>query len=686
MDSRLERLRRLAAGRAAPWLVAALGFATFAGTLGHGFVYDDARQIVDNPWIADPAGWLPLLTRPVWAFTDERASNFYRPVQTLVHWTAAQLFGRGPFGFHLLSVLIHAGASATLLLLLRRLTGPITAAVAAAFFAVHPIHAEVVAWASAGPDAEVACALFLALAFGSRALGDRHLVPATPLAALTALPAFFAKETAVVAPVLAALLPDPSCPPAGASNVHHRSHRSRAARRVAVVGLGFVLPLILYTAARIAVIGQAGPEGTRAGMDAAAAAGTALALVPRYLLLAFVPWRMVPDRFVAPVAGPLAAAALAGAAILVAAAIAWYLLRERAPAAACGVALLVIPLGPALLVGYFASTPQADRYLYIPSAGACLLVALGLAALARRGDRATRAAAAIAGLLLVAGMARAATAAAIWRDPMTLGRAGVALEPRSIPMRLELIHALDVAGRSDEALAEARAAAAIAPADRRAAAAVALLEARAAQEAGGDAVAIYRKALAGDPSQPGLWVGLSAALLAAGRPVEAIEAAERALALDRFNRAALVNLGTARGASGDLEGQEREARRLLAIDPEDAAGWLNLGAALLGRDDIAGAREALERAARLGPDQPRVDLYLSVVLAKAGDRAASLEHARRATRRDPDDPDAWNRLGAALAATGDRDGARAAWEEALAVRPGDPQAAENLRRLEESGR
>ncbi len=670
MQSLVDRLRRLASGRLAPYLVAAIGFLTFAGTLGHQFVYDDARQIVDNPWIADPAGWRPLVTRPVWAFTDEGATNFYRPVQTLVHWTAAQIFGRGPFGCHLLSVLIHAGAAATLLIFLRRLTGPTTAAAAAALFAVHPIHAEVVAWASAGPDAEVACALFLALALGARALTDRRLVPAAPLAAVAALPAYFAKETAVVAPLLAALLPDAGQP------------RARPGRRAAMVAVGFLLPFILYMGARTAVLGAIRPQGSRAGMDAAAATGTALALVPRYLVLAFVPWRMVPDRYVEPLASPFAPAALAGAALLgVAAGLCW-LLRRRSPVAAYGVALLVLPLGPALSVAWFASTPQADRYLYIPAAGACLLVALGLAALGRRGARETGAAAAVALVLIAAGMARAATAAAIWRDPMTLGRAGVALEPRSIPMRLELIHALDAAGRLDEALAEARTAAAQAPADRRASASVALLEARRAADAGGDAIAIYRRALADDPAQASLWVGLSAALLEAGRAEEAIDAAGRALAIDRFNRAALVNLGTARGRTGDFAGQEREARRLLDIDPEAAAGWLNLGAALLGRDALAGARDALDRAARLDPKQPRLDLYLSYALAKQGDRAASLDYARRATERDPGDADAWNRLGAALAATGDREGARAAWEKTLSIQPGNAQAQENLRRLE----
>jgi Flp pilus assembly protein TadD len=358
-------------------------------------------------------------------------------------------------------------------------------------------------------------------------------------------------------------------------------------------------------------------------------------------------------------------------------------LRRRAPAAAWGLALLFVPLAPALMVAWFASTPQADRYLYIPSIGACLIVAAALGWLARR--RATIgvvSAAGLAALLVMAGAAMNARAAAIWHDSETLGRAGIALEPRSMAMRLELIHALDASGRLDEALVEARAAATLAPGDRRAAAAIANLEARAAMRSGGDAVAIYQAAVEADAGQAHLWVGLSAALLSAGRPAEAIGAAERALAIDRYNRAALVNLGTARGETGDIEGQEREARRLLAIDDTSAAGWLNLGAALLRRGDLEGAAAALLHAVALDPSSARAEIYLSWLAAKRGDRGEALDRARRATTLDPGDAEAWNRLGVGMAAAGDRDGARAAWEKALAVRPDHPGALENLRRLQ----
>jgi len=680
----LEGAVRLAAGRLAPILVGGLAFLVFAGTLGHGFVYDDGRQVLENPWIWSPRYLPDLLFKPVWAFVDGGASNFYRPVQTLVHFCAAMLFGRGPFGFHLLSVTMHALASSAALLLLRRITGPTRAFLAACLFAAWPIHAEPVAWISAGPDVNAALFLFLCLWLcctdRSGAAGGRPFLLLS-LAGGAFIMALMSKETAIAAPLLALALP---CWPHPAGGDPPGRWSPPRVARVALSGaLVFALPLGLYLLARVTAVGGLWPATTRAALSGAQGWGTALMLLPRYLALAFVPWRVVPDRVVTPVDSPLAPSAIAGAALVAVAIAGGVWLRRRSSPAAFGVALLIVPLLPALQVRYFTGVLQADRYLYIPSLGACLLISEAAGAMFRRaGTRAGRiAVAASCALLLLLAAGRAATVAAIWRDSATLGRAGIALEPRSITMRLELIHALDHAGRTAEALLEAMEAARIGPGDLRAAAAVAALKARSAADSGGDAIAIYREALAADPFRAHLWVGLSAALLRAERSQEAIEAAQRAIALDQFNRAAHVNLGTARGALGDYAGQEREARRLLLFDPRSAAGFMNLGAARLGQDDLDGAREALLQAGALDPTLARVDFYLSWIASRRGEAEEALRRARRATEIDPKDDEAWNRLGVALAATGDRDAARQAWERATALRPDNDQARRNLERL-----
>jgi Flp pilus assembly protein TadD len=616
-------------------------------------------------------------------------------VQTLVHFCAAMLFGKTPFGFHLLSVTMHALASAASLLLLRRITGAGRAFLAACLFAVWPIHAEPVAWISAGPDVNAALFLFLCLwlvDIERASPGPRERARLLGLAGVCFFMALLSKEMAMAGPLLALALPpalrkeDAGSSGTGASAAASGTGASAPSgllRAAVSFGIVFLLPLALYLGLRAWSLGGLMPATARPALSGAQGWGTALMLVPRYLFLAFAPWHVVPDRVVPPADGPLDPASLAGAGLLVGIAIAAIRLRRSAPVVVFALALLVAPLLPALQVRYFTGVLMADRYLYLPSLGACLLIAEAAGALFRRA-RAPAARAAVAAtcvVLVLAAAGRTVAVAATWRDSESLGRRGVALEPRSVTMRLELIHALDASGRMAEALEVAREAQRLAPDDHRAAAAVAGLEARLAAASGGDAVAIYQTALATDPQRAHLWVGLSVALLRAGRSQEAIEAAERAIALDQFNRAAHVNLGTARGALGDYAGQEREARRLLSFDPQSAAGYMNLGAARLGQDDLEGAREALSRAEALDPSMARVPLYLSWIASRRGEQDEAVRLARRATDLDPADDEAWNRLGVALAASGDVEAARPAWEKALGLRPENEQARRNLERL-----
>ncbi len=649
------------------------GLAVFLGTLGHGFVYDDGRQILENPWLWDIRHLPRLLTGAVWSFIDDQPSNYYRPVQMLLYILDARLFGRHPLGFHLTNVLVHALASAAAFALLKQVTGRGRALLAALLFAVHPAHVESVAWIAGSTDVNCALLVFLCLWAWSRApRGARWLGLAASLFFL----ALLAKETAAVTPILALAMPRvPDAGPAGNRVAHWW-------RRAAPAFLVFAVPLAGYLALRTGVLGTL-RQVARPGVTEAQSVATALALIPRYLGVAFAPWRLVPDRVIVPATGMLDPLALAGAAVLAGAAAAAIALKRRAPAAAWGVVLLFVPLAPVLQVRWIGGAMQADRYLYMPALGACLLAAEAWGAVWRRlaSPAARRAWLASATALVIAASVVTVRASGIWRDDETLGRAGINLEPRSIAMHLVLVHALDTSGRSAEAYSVAAAARAIDPDDRRVAAALAGLRARVEARTPAEAIAIYRKALDADPRQPHLWTGLASACLAARQPEEAIEAAGRALALDHNNVAALVNMGTARGMMGDYAGQERESRRALAIDPGDAGGWMTLGAARLAQEALEEAGTALRRAIEIESGLARAHLYLSLIATRHGDLAGAVREAEEAARFDPKDTEIWNHLGVASARRGDAAGARHAWETTLTLDPGNRTAAENLKRL-----
>lgn len=128
-----------------------LVFLTFWTVTSHGFLgWDDVRQILENPDFG-PA----TLDGLWWNFSNTRMT-LYMPVTYTLWWTLAVLTGEGreglnPFYFHLLNVALHAGTVLVVFAILRRLTHGSTrgAFVGAALFAVHPVMAEPVAWASA---------------------------------------------------------------------------------------------------------------------------------------------------------------------------------------------------------------------------------------------------------------------------------------------------------------------------------------------------------------------------------------------------------------------------------------------------------------------------------------------------------------------------------------------------------
>jgi tetratricopeptide (TPR) repeat protein len=87
-----------------------------------------------------------------WAFTTGHASNWH-PLTWLSHMTDCQLFGLNAGAHHLVNAAFHAANAFLLFILLLRWTGALWPALfVAALFAWHPLHVESVAWISERKD------------------------------------------------------------------------------------------------------------------------------------------------------------------------------------------------------------------------------------------------------------------------------------------------------------------------------------------------------------------------------------------------------------------------------------------------------------------------------------------------------------------------------------------------------
>ncbi|MDW8310727.1 MAG: hypothetical protein RMK20_15250, partial [Verrucomicrobiales bacterium] len=127
----------------------ALTVAVFWPAVRHPFMaIDDSEYVTDHPFVPQGLRWVGIGL----AFVTRHAGNWH-PLTTLSHMLDCQLFGLDPAGHHLVNILVHAGSAALLFGLLHRLTGALwRSALAAAFFAIHPLRVESVAWVSERKD------------------------------------------------------------------------------------------------------------------------------------------------------------------------------------------------------------------------------------------------------------------------------------------------------------------------------------------------------------------------------------------------------------------------------------------------------------------------------------------------------------------------------------------------------
>jgi hypothetical protein len=92
----------------------------------------------------------PILTswnglRLIW--TDFTMTQQYYPIVNSAFWVMNRIWGHDTLGYHLVNILLHTGSAVLVWRLLRRWSVP-GAMVAAAAFALHPVHVESVAWMS----------------------------------------------------------------------------------------------------------------------------------------------------------------------------------------------------------------------------------------------------------------------------------------------------------------------------------------------------------------------------------------------------------------------------------------------------------------------------------------------------------------------------------------------------------
>jgi protein O-mannosyl-transferase len=221
-------------------------YVVFSGTLSNLFVHDDIPQVLENPFLRNLGMWTRIFTGSVWSFRGPaQHDNMYRPLQFIIYWALYRLRGPDPVIFHFFLLMFYA-ASVWLVFRLAHtlLANSLVAFVGALLWGLHPLHVETAAWISALPD--VGAAFFYLLGFLLFVRADRsadRLAVRHILAAAAFFPALFFKEMALSFPLLILVywffLPGKH---SWSKRVFH--------------GLIYLVPVAVYSAIRIAVLGR----------------------------------------------------------------------------------------------------------------------------------------------------------------------------------------------------------------------------------------------------------------------------------------------------------------------------------------------------------------------------------------------------------------------------------------------
>ena len=159
-----------------------------------GFIWNDS-DYVTAPALQSLAG--------LWRIWSEvGATEQYYPLLHSAFWVEHRLWGDAPLAYHVVNILLHAGAACLFAAVLRRLTVP-GAWLAALLFALHPVCVESVAWISEQKNT-LSLVFYLAAALAYLRFHETRSKPAYYFATALFLCALLSKTTTATLP--AALL------------------------------------------------------------------------------------------------------------------------------------------------------------------------------------------------------------------------------------------------------------------------------------------------------------------------------------------------------------------------------------------------------------------------------------------------------------------------------------------------
>ena len=377
-------------------LLSLIPLCVFLNTLQSGFVYDDIGVIEENYFIRTLDNIPKLFSKDFFRLANELS---YRPVVTLSYFFDYAIWHLNPFGYHLTNVILHTINSVLLYAVVLRLVRMRSVALfSAILFSIHPCVTEAVNAISYRED--ILATLFIFLSCLCLILSGKKVYYALSL--LSYLLSLFSKETAIVMPLFILLYwaffmrkHHPSFHPVrvgtgsfpSASQLNGSESfspaKSRWVRDFTNYFLGYILISIFYLIIRFIVLKNP-LEASVGYLQGSIAINfmTMAKILASYVKLMFLPFHLSADYTIAPVLSVSDTSFITSLILLAAAGIIIFKTIQRITSlpvsnrnriyslfmlcffAALLPVLNIVPIGHIM----------ADRYLYLPVAGFCIVI------------------------------------------------------------------------------------------------------------------------------------------------------------------------------------------------------------------------------------------------------------------------------------------------------------------------
>ena len=616
----------------------------YLNSLLNGFVQDDNRQVVSNPYLRSFSHLREIFATNVWSYVGAQgATNYYRPLMTFGYLLCYQFLGPLAYGFHLANVVLNAGVVCLVFLVSERIFRDRTLGfVAAVIFALHPIHSESVDWIAAVTDLQLTLFYLLTFWFFLRVAkpGGKRSGAAELGMVLSFTLALLAKEPAATLPFLATFY-------------EHFLRDDRAQTSMGQKLSRYVTLWLLdiaYLLFRTRIFGGLAPVLQLPQISRREAFYSSFALVARYVWKLHWPVNLCGfyafHKCVALSDPRVVVGFLVLGLSLVALAYSWR--RERL--VSFGLLWFFVNIAPVLNARWLGANVFTERYLYLPSLGFCWIAAWAVRLLwMRLAGRPTARKFYAAGLAMVAilCLVRIVTRNRIWHDDPTFYRSTLAAQPDAIALRINLGAVYWNSGSPDQAEAE------------------------------------WREALRRAPNH---WLILNNLGLAAARKKrydEAIEDFQCSIRLRPNYADSHMNLGRTYAETGAGEKAEAQLRAAVALAPLYVQARNELAKFYFDTGRFTEAEPQFRSSVSSGGTTQAWN-SLGEIYSR-WNRWQDAEHAfRQAVALDPFDSRAHFGLGAVLEAQGRTKEALNEYETGLQTDPRNPIALESVERLKKS--